>query len=96
MELKSCLISINRYCSEGMWNLHEANWGKMVVALKEYKEKHGDCNVPSGWVENKPLANWVSKQCTNYRHGILSDDRIKRLDDLALSGIFKKDKAETK
>ena len=65
-----------------MWNPHEANWEEMFDALIEYKKDHGDCNVPSTWKENKQLARWTTKQRQKYRDGKLSDDRIKRLEDI--------------
>jgi hypothetical protein len=27
-----------------------------------YKRRHGDCNVPRGWAEDKPLGRWVNTQ----------------------------------
>ena len=54
----------------------------MFEALKEYKKKHGDCDVPHTWSENKQLYSWVATQRTNYRNEKLSEDRIKRLEEI--------------
>jgi hypothetical protein len=65
-----------------VWDTLESNWEEMFDVLKEYKENHGDCNVPINWSENKQLSSWVANQRINYRNGKLSDDRIKRLEDI--------------
>ena len=49
-----------------------------------YKERFGDCNVPTTWEENPKLAIWVSKQRQRQRDGTLSVDRKARLDELGL------------
>ncbi|HDY67604.1 MAG TPA: hypothetical protein ENH85_07425, partial [Candidatus Scalindua sp.] len=59
------------------WDTLESQWEEMFVELKEYKDKHGDCNVSLGWTENKQLAKWVSHQRGYYRDKKLSDERIK-------------------
>ncbi len=66
-----------------VWSTLESQWEEMFVALKEYKKDHGDCNVPDRWSENKQLATWVSTQRRSYKKGKLSDERIKRLEDIS-------------
>ena len=73
-----------------VWDPIEFVWEKRFAALKEYKNNHGDCNVPSDWPENKQLENWVRTQRTSYRKGKLSDDRIKRLEDLGFEWNIRK------
>jgi hypothetical protein len=65
-----------------LWELLELSWEEMFVELIEYKKNHGDCNVPQHWAENKQLGMWVANQRKNYRIGKLSEDRIKRLEDM--------------
>jgi len=67
-----------------VWDPLELQWEEMFKALKEYKERHGDCNVPARGSENKQLGLWVSKQRAKYENGMLSKDQIKRLDDLGI------------
>ena len=64
-----------------VWNPFESDWEEMFDALKEYKKKHGDCNVPARWLEDKQLAAWACNQRTYYRNRKLSNDRIKLLED---------------
>ena len=33
-----------------------------LVKLRNYKRRHGDCNVPARWAEDPRLGNWVSNQ----------------------------------
>ena len=42
-----------------VWNPRDAYFEKMFAALVEYKEAHGDCNVPARWSENPKLAKHV-------------------------------------
>ena len=37
-------------------------WAAWLAKLKAYRRTHGDCNVPQGWAEDPPLANWVGHQ----------------------------------
>ncbi|MFQ5714547.1 MAG: Helicase associated domain protein [Candidatus Scalinduaceae bacterium] len=63
-----------------VWGQLEAQWEEMFAALKEYKNKHKHCNVPTIWPENEQLGTWVGTQRT--RKAKLSKDRIKHLDDI--------------
>ena len=57
-------------------------WDERYGELKRYKERFGDCNVPTEWAENPQLANWVAIQRAFEKKGWLSADRKKRLDEL--------------
>jgi len=52
-----------------LWNVRDARtpWNVRLEELRQYKEKHGDCNVPNNWPENQPLSSWVSKQRQQYK-----------------------------
>ncbi len=65
-----------------VWSTLESQWEEMFAALKEYKKAHGDCNAPQDWAENKQLGIWVSAQRMSFKKGRLSEDRIKRLEDI--------------
>jgi hypothetical protein len=43
-------------------SLNDASWEAQLAKLKAYKRRHGDCNVPQGWAEDRALGSWVSKQ----------------------------------
>ena len=61
------------------WAPIAAIWPTMFTALVQYKEMHGDCNVPRGWSENPQLGNWVGKQRQSAKKGKMTDDRRLRL-----------------
>ena len=63
-----------------LWDPFDADWEKQFTALLEYKERYGDCNVPTRWRENRPLATWTDGQRQARRKGKLDAARIARLD----------------
>ncbi|NQT37164.1 MAG: Helicase associated domain protein [Planctomycetes bacterium] len=62
------------------WNRLDTLWEEMLLALKEYEAKYGDCNVPALWPDNPTLASWVSAQRLAKKQHKLSDERVKRLE----------------
>ncbi len=76
------------------WDPSESYWEKIFDALKEYKEEYGNCNVPKRWPKNKQLATWVSNQRVSYRKGILSEDRIRRLEDIGVELTYNRKEKE--
>jgi hypothetical protein len=42
----------------------DAGWEAQLVKLEAYKRRHGDCNVPNRWVEDRQLGKWVDTQRT--------------------------------
>ena len=67
---------------------HRALWTLRYGELIEYKEKHGDCNVPRHNKSFTQLGNWVYSQRTQYRylqqgrHSTMTTERIHKLDEL--------------
>jgi hypothetical protein len=69
----------------------DSGWGVWLAKLKKYKRKHGDCNVPWGWVEDPRLGQWVNTQRKCKRkldHGEPSEgmtaERVAQLEALGL------------
>jgi hypothetical protein len=44
-----------------------STWNLRVDQLRTYKERFGDCEVPTAWPENRQLAEWVKTQRKAYR-----------------------------
>jgi superfamily II DNA or RNA helicase len=65
-----------------VWEPLAVAWEEMVAALTAYKNAHGDCNVPVKWIHNPELGKWCGHQRTNYKKDALSQDRVKRLEQL--------------
>ncbi|PYL26590.1 MAG: hypothetical protein DMF37_01580, partial [Verrucomicrobia bacterium] len=62
-----------------VWDPFDKYWEDMYSTLEQYRKRHGDCNVPQGWVENPSLGTWVATQRTLKRESKLSEERIRRL-----------------
>ena len=63
-----------------VWEPQQTRWENMFAALVEYRQRHGDCNVPCGWPENPALAKWVKGVRAAQKRGDLDLERIRRLD----------------
>jgi hypothetical protein len=46
----------------GLLTRDDAGWEAQLAKLRKYRRKHGDCNVPRGWIEDPGLGSWVSNQ----------------------------------
>jgi hypothetical protein len=51
-----------------IWDVLEAQWFQRLQELKAYKQIHGDALVPSDYLENPSLGDWVSSQRRDYAH----------------------------
>ena len=66
-----------------VWDPLAAKWREMYAALKEYKARFGDCNVPLRWKENPSLGVWVQEKRRALKKGKLSLEHISLLDEIA-------------
>lgn len=94
MERKHSTLTDERQAAlEGLgfiWDSHSAVWEERLQELKEFKQRHGHCNVPSTYSENHSLSIWVQCQRRQYKlhrsgggkRSHMSSDRIAKLDDL--------------
>ena len=65
-------------------------WNQRLEELKEYRKKHGNCNVPSVYSANESLGRWVYTQRTQFRlksEGKKSDITDKRIKELEANGF---------
>mmetsp|Transcript_26026 Transcript_26026/g.39400 ORF Transcript_26026/g.39400 Transcript_26026/m.39400 type:complete len:272 (-) Transcript_26026:11-826(-) len=71
-----------------VWDVQIANWEKRFQELKEFKQQHGHCNLPSSYFPNKVLSAWVHRQRTQYKlfaagkQSTLTFERVMRLEEL--------------
>lgn len=49
-----------------VWSLRD-DWQKHYEELLEYKQEHGNCNVPARYTKNRRLGIWVSAQRQQYK-----------------------------
>lgn len=62
------------------FNRQSLGWANMFALLKEYKLRHGDCNVPHPWHENPKLKWWVNNQRSARKAGTLDEEKIRQLE----------------
>jgi hypothetical protein len=67
------------------WDPKRSAWDKNFEELKCYKAVHGDCNVPRRYVNNPTLASWVGTQRISKNNNRLSEDRLRRLDEIGFA-----------
>lgn len=60
----------------------QAFWDARYSELVDYKQEHGDCEVPQKYKRKPKLASWVTGQRTAYRDGTMSEERYAKLNDL--------------
>ena len=65
-----------------MVSKHDKYWEQKFKELEEYKEEHGDCNVPQRYPDNPPLGRWVNNQRRISGERRLPDNRKTRLEEL--------------
>ena len=41
---------------------HDAGWEAQLAKIEAFKRRHGDCDVPQGWVDDPALGRWVNTQ----------------------------------
>ncbi len=78
------------------WYVHTDYWENMFSELVKFRSKHGHCNVPRLWSENRRLALWVGVQRRYYGKGDLKEDRIKRLEEIGFTWYVHTDYWEKK
>ncbi len=62
------------------WNVVDARWEGFFDELLVYKVEHGNTNIPVKWQTD--LGQWASTQRSAKSNGALSEDRIRRLDEI--------------
>lgn len=74
-----------------VWDSHQLVWEKMFRELMEYKERHGDCDIPSKYPANSVLATWATRQRSQYKLYItgkkssITPERVAVLEDVGFT-----------
>ena len=70
------------YCD----NVFNDRWEQNYQLLCEYKNEHKDSNMPkTALYKGSSLGIWCQRQRNKYREGVLSKDRIEKLNDIGFS-----------
>lgn len=67
------------------WSLNrnpQEKWQERYEQLKDYKKKHGHCNVPQTKPEYQQLSNWVNWQRYVYKKSSISQKHIEDLEKI--------------
>jgi superfamily II DNA or RNA helicase len=65
-----------------IWDTLDSIWELMFLALVEFRNKYGHCDVPKEWPKNQKLSNWVFANRKFFKVGELNKDRIRRLEKI--------------
>jgi hypothetical protein len=63
-----------------IWRARESTWEGTFAELEHYRDKHGHCNVPAVWAENRQLGRWVTVQRVRKKRGTISAGQVAQLD----------------
>ncbi len=61
------------------------SWEERFGELKAFKDRFGHCNVEHQWPENPKLGHWVANQRKSFTEGRLSEDRVKRMNEIGFT-----------
>lgn len=68
-----------------VWAPGDVAWERMFRELTAFKRKFGHANVPSHWPANENLASWVANQRHRRKMGLMSAERVHRLEALGFT-----------
>jgi hypothetical protein len=65
-----------------------SRWNERFHELRQFRQEHDHCCVPSHWPQNPPLAQWVKRQRYQYKilkegqHSTMTEERKRLLEEL--------------
>jgi hypothetical protein len=62
--------------------LERRTWEQRLAEVAEFRAKHGHCNIPINYRENRRLGIFVSTTRSQRKRSLLSAERIAKLDEL--------------
>jgi hypothetical protein len=69
-----------------VWDSHSVFWEKRLEELKQFREEHGHCRVPTNYPQNQELAVWTKSQrhqfklfCQDDKKSHITLERIQKL-----------------
>jgi hypothetical protein len=78
LSLESLRESVTTRCLENLCSEWDSWFGK----LKVYRDRFGNSNVRVDWEEDSALASWVFRQRDLRKKGRLSDEKVRRLEEI--------------
>jgi hypothetical protein len=96
----SPIVVSSAHLAGSQYERADSIWDIRFKELAAFKQKHGHCNVPQKYEENKSLGIWVNKQRMEYnkradgkKKSSLNDSRLKRLESLEFRWAKRKGQA---
>ena len=62
-----------------LWRPHDKSWEKLYRRLNIFKNRLGHCNVPYKWEKDPQLSQWVYRQRSYQKRGLLEKERSRLL-----------------
>jgi hypothetical protein len=78
------------------WEPRDAFWEQQLAALVLYERATGHCNVPQKCSDNGQLGKWLANQRTAKKRGLLTADRVARLEAVGVTWDVNEDVWEQK
>uniref|UniRef100_A0A7S2JSK5 Helicase-associated domain-containing protein n=1 Tax=Leptocylindrus danicus TaxID=163516 RepID=A0A7S2JSK5_9STRA len=91
-------MGVSQKLASPMVTFFNQAWLQNFELLKQYKEVHGNCNVPTSYTEDYTLRDWVRKQRLEYKkvsngvHSALTQERISLLETIGFLWVNPKKK----
>jgi hypothetical protein len=73
--------SIAIACAETLGSI----WDEKFAELKKFHELFGSTDIPEDWIKYKTLRRWVAYQRSLWKKGKLSENRIRKLNDIGFT-----------
>ncbi len=90
LALETLRVAVTTRCLENLYSSWDEYFGKLL----SFRERFGHCNVETAWEEDRSLASWVSAQRMHVKKGMLSEDRIRRLNEIGFDSNWQETKKD--
>jgi predicted helicase len=82
---RAALETLRKAIATACIDLLADNWEERFGQLRAFEERFGHCVVPNRWGENPGLGFWVGNQRQRKKTNTLSEDRIRRLEEIGFN-----------
>ena len=66
-----------------------SSWEQRFKELELFRKEHGHCNVPTRYQPNPALGKWAVNVRQAKKHGMLTEEKARRLDALGFCWVMK-------
>ena len=78
------------------WDFLDEKWKRMYELAQRYFHEYGNLDIPAKYVtvNGEKLGRWISTQRITYKDGVLSNERIAKLESIGMIWDIKKNKSD--